>query len=101
MEKTVDASLPTLSQLDENPELAALRILKTSLDVAELALVTMYPDMGEPADGEDGLSEEEAFATAIRYQIAALGGVLNHYVESVRRLQEWRSREPPEEADPF
>jgi len=101
MERTVDRSLPTPSQLDENPELAALRILETSLDVAELALLTTYPETGEQVDAEDGLTEQEAFATAILYQIDALGAVLNEYVESIRRLEEWRKREPHEDDIPF
>jgi hypothetical protein len=80
-------------ELNDNPELAALRILKTSLDVAEVALAATYPDSCEPSYCEGCRSEQEAYALSLLYQIDALGALLNEYAESVRRLREWRSRE--------
>jgi len=81
-------------QLNENPELAALRILKTSLDVAEMALAATYSDSCEPSYSEGFRSEQEAYALSLLYQIDALGAVLNEYAESIRRLRQWRNREP-------
>lgn len=72
----MDKSLLTPIQLNENPELAALRILKTRLDVAELALVAAYPDSCEPSSSEHCRSEQEAYAISILYQIDALNAVL-------------------------
>jgi hypothetical protein len=83
-------------QLNENPELAALLILKTNLDIAQLVLLATYPDSCEPSYSEDRRSEQEAYASSILYQIDALEGIINEYVESVRRLREWRNREPCE-----
>jgi hypothetical protein len=88
------SAIPTPIQLNENPELAALQILKTSLDVAEVALVAAYPDSCEPSRSERCWSEQEAYALSILYQIDALAAVLNEYAESIRRLREWRKREP-------
>ena len=81
--------------LNENPELAALWILKTNLDVAQMALAATYPDSREPSYSERCRSEQEAYALSILYQIDALNAMLNEYAESLRRLREWRSREPP------
>ena len=95
----MDSWLPTPIELSENPELAALRILKTNLDVAELALLASYPENCECP--ERSRTEPEAYAIAILFQIDALESILNEYVESIRRLQEWRNREPSEESSPF
>ena len=99
MKKTIDNSLLTPIALSENPELAALRILKTTLDVAELALLSSYPDSFEGS--ERCRSEQEAYALAILFQIDALEAMLNEYVESIRRQWEWRNRESSEEDIPF
>ncbi len=90
----MDNSLLTPIQLGENPELAALQILKTSLDVADLALVAAYPHSCEPSYSGRCRSEQEAYAISILYQIDALGAVINEYAESIWRLREWRNREP-------
>ena len=82
-------------QLNDNPELAALRMLKTNLDVAEMALLATYPDSCGPSCSESCRTEQEAFATSILYQVDTLNAMLNEYAESIRRLREWRSREPP------
>jgi hypothetical protein len=79
-------------ELSEHPELAALRILKTSLDVTHLALLATYPESSERCR-----TEEEAYAIAILYQIDALEAMVNEYVESTRRLAELRNREASEE----
>jgi hypothetical protein len=73
----MDESLLTPILLNENPELSALRILATSLDVAEVALVAAYPDSGEPLYSEGCPSEQEAYAISILYQIDALSAVVN------------------------
>ena len=96
----MNESLLTPIQLNENPELAVLRILKTNLEVAETALVAAYPDSCEPYS-ERCRSEQEANALSILYQIDALSVMLNEYAESLRRLRHWRSREPPAENIPF
>ena len=95
----MDNSLLTPIELSENPELAALRILKTTLDVAQLSLLAVYPDSYEYS--ERCRTEEKAYAIAIIYQIDALEAVLNEYAECIRRLREWRNREPSEESTPF
>ncbi len=95
----MDSSLPTPIELSENPELAALRILKTNLDVAELALLASYPESCEGPERSGG--EQEAYAMAILYQIDALEAMLNEYAESIRRLRQWRNRESSEEGNPF
>ena len=95
----MDNSLLTPIELSENPELAALRILKTTLEVAELALVANYPDSFEYS--ERPRTEQEAYAFAILFQIDALEALLNEYVESIRRRGQWRNRESSEEKIPF
>ena len=95
MRKTMDNSLLTPIELSENPELAALRILKTTLDVAELALLASYPESCECSERRG--TEQEAYAIAILYQIDALAVLLNQYVESLRRVGEWRNREASKE----
>ena len=86
-------SFPTPMDLVDNPELAVLRILKTNLYVAELALLAAYPDGSESTYSERCPGSEEAYARAILYQIDALEATLDEYVESVRRFREWRTRE--------
>ena len=93
--QVMNESLLTPVQLSEHPELAALRILKTSLDVAATALAATYPDSCEPSCSEHPRSEQEAYALSIIYQIDALALMLNEYAESIRRLREWKLREPP------
>lgn len=87
----MDRSFLTPSELMENPELAALRILKTNLDVAGLALLATYPD--NPECSEEPRSEQEAYAFAILHQIDALEAMLDEHAESIRRLRQWPSRE--------
>jgi hypothetical protein len=91
-----DASLTPI-ELYDNPELAALRILETSLAVAQTALVAMYPDNCEPPHSRHCRSEAEAYAFSILYQIDALAAVLGEYSESIRRLQEFTGRESQED----
>ena len=95
MKRTSDNSLLTPVALSENPELGAFRILKTTLLVAELALLATHPESCEYS--ERRRTEEEAYAIAILYQIDALEALLNEYVESIRRNKEWRGRAPSEE----
>lgn len=87
----MDSSSLTPIQFNEHPELAALRILKTTLEVAELALQATYRDHSE--DSERCHSEQEAYAIAILHQIEALGAVIDEYFGSIRRLEQWRDRE--------
>jgi len=75
----------TPSELMENPELAVLEILKTSLGVAELALQAAYPEVGECS--ERCRSEQEAYVFAIRHEINTLEALLDEYVESLGRLR--------------
>lgn len=89
----MDDPLLTPIHFNENPELASLRILKTNLDVAELALLAAYPDC-EPSALHRRGTEQEAYAISILYQIEVLAALLNEYAESIRRLRERRSREP-------
>ena len=91
MKETMDSSFLNPITFNENPELAALRILKTTLDVVEIVLRGSYPDSSECSERRQ--SEQEAYAIAILYQIDALEGMLNEYVESIRRLREWQDRE--------
>ena len=91
----MDNSLLTPIELSENPELGALRILKTTLDVAELALLASYPDCREYSGRRR--SEQEAYAIAILYQIDALAVLVNEYAESLRRVGWWRYQEASKE----
>lgn len=95
----MDESLPTPAELQEDPELAVLRILRTTLSVAELALLSSYPESCEPARSGGSRSEQEAYVTAILHQIEALEGVLDQYVESIRRLRDWRDWQRRETSD--
>lgn len=99
MKETMDNSSLTPMELNENPELAALRILKTTLDVVDLALRGSYPESYEYS--ERRRTEQEAYALSILYQIDALAAMLNEYVESIRRLREWQNRKRCEEDIPF
>lgn len=83
-------SFLTPIEFNDNPELAALRILRTNLDVAEVALLATYPDC-EPSALDRCHTEPEAYAISILYQIAALASLLNEYTESVLRSRERRS----------
>lgn len=90
----VNHSLLTPIELGENPELAVLQILSTSLDVAQMALLSMYPDSCEPSRSlERRRSEAEAYALSILYQIDALSVLLQEYTESIRGSRQWRNRE--------
>lgn len=101
MDETLSRSALTPIQLNENPELAALRILRTSLDVAAVVLAATYPESSEVSYSEGGRSEQEAYALSILYQIDALGAVLEEYAESIRRLRAWRNREASADDIPF
>lgn len=79
-------SFLTPSELMENPELAVLLVLKTSLNVAELALHAAYPDNCECS--ERCRSEQEAYVFAIRHQISTLEALLDEHLESLERLRE-------------
>lgn len=79
----------TPSELMENPELAVLQILKTSLSVVELALLAAYPDNRECS--ERCRTEQEAYVFAIIHQISTLEAVVDEYVESLGRLEERRN----------
>lgn len=83
----MDNSSLSPRELMEHPELAVLRILKTNLDVAGLALLATYPDNHE--NSEEPRSEQEAYAFAILHQIDAFGAMLDEYAESLRRLRQW------------
>jgi len=99
MKETMDSSFLNPITFNENPELAALRILKTTLDVVELALRGSYPDSCECSERRP--TEQEAYAIAILYQIDALAAMLKEYEESIRRLREWQDRERSKEDIPF
>ena len=90
----MNTSLLSPTELNENPELAALQILKTSLDVAESVLLATYPDSCESSYAEGCRTEQEAYAISILYQMDALNAVLDQYAESIRRLRQWRSQAP-------
>jgi len=78
--------------LNDNPELAALRILTVALEVSEVALLATYP-ASEPSRDEHRRTEQEAYAISVLHQIDALGAMLAEYTESIRRLRERRSQE--------
>ena len=87
----MDDTFLTPIELLDHPELAVLRILRTSLDVAGIVLQATHLDSGECP--ERNRSEPEAFAVALHYQIEALEAMLEEYVESIRRQEECRGRE--------
>lgn len=93
----MNESFLTPMELAENPELAALRILMTNLDVAEMALLAVHPDSCAALCSQRCRTELEAYATSILYQLDALNAMINEYAECARRLREWRSQEAPNE----
>jgi hypothetical protein len=90
----------TPSLLNENPELAALYILKTSLEVSRCALATAYPDDAEPPL-LPCYGEQDAYVKAILYQMTALDAMIDGYAESIERLRAWKNQQSRGEEIPF
>ena len=74
-------ALPSTLQLVDAPELAALHVLESALDIAELALIAAYPEL------EDGLylehpvtlSTDAWLADAVIVHVAGLQTALARY----------------------
>jgi len=92
-------SLLTPAQLNENPQIAALWVLRTSLEVAQSMLLATYPQSGEREERHS--TEEEAYAIALLYQIDAVAALLDEYVESISRRAKRLGQRSSEEDIPF
>jgi hypothetical protein len=76
------------ADLLEHPQLAALAVLYSALEVAGPALIAAHPeswdlDMLLPDNDADS-SEEAAYATALIFQIDALEATLNCYRHTIK-----------------
>lgn len=95
----MDEQVPTPMLLSNNPELAALHILKTSLEVCRCALSVAYPDASEPPSPCP--REHLAYVSAILHQAVALEAMLDEYAHSIQRLHEWTNRDSRNQGIPF
>ena len=93
MDEAIAKSLPTPDELMYAPELAVLRVLQTTLEVAEVTLMVSYPGGVEGADTEGGPTEPETYARVMLCQIEALDVLIHEYGQSVKRSREWRERD--------
>jgi len=91
LRQTMDDRLPSPLELNEHPELAALSILRTGLEVVALALLASYPQSAERCERHG--TEEEAYAIALLCQLDALEALLQEYVESIHRAEERQRRQ--------
>ena len=85
-------SLPSPSELSDDPQLAVLVTLTTNLQMASFALLAAYPDL----DTQDPCArdEREAYASSIFKQIRALVEIVEEYLSAVQRFRScksWRS----------
>lgn len=85
---TKSPSTPT--DLSEQPQLAVLEVLESALQQSTLALIAAHPQywQEEAFPGSGDPSEEDAYVTAIIFQIHALEGTLQCYRQSVQRLRD-------------
>jgi hypothetical protein len=97
-ERALRDELPKHRELSEHPELATLRILKTTLEVAELVLAEVSPKRGQ-RERRCVRSEGEAYADALLQLIMPVVILLDEYVESLRGDDEWGRGESPERDD--
>jgi hypothetical protein len=95
----MDKEIPTPIWLSHNPELAALHILKTSLEVCRSALSVAYPDISEPPSPCP--REHIAYVRAILHQTVALQAMLDEYAQSIERLHAWTNRDSGNQEIPF
>jgi hypothetical protein len=80
--------LPNPTELSDNPQLAVLVTLKTTLAAASFALLAAYPELDSGLDGPDLDSShavELAYATSIWKQIHALLDMVEDYFTVVDR----------------
>jgi hypothetical protein len=73
-------------ELRQTPELSALVPLKASLDVAEHTLFAVYPKLEEDDTRPTGryICAREAYACAIIYQLRALSGMVEEFIQDLR-----------------
>ena len=84
-------SLPSPSELSEDPELAVLVTLTTSLRMA-YAVTSAYPNLGDGLAPHAARDEREAYASSIVKQFRALMETIDEYLGAVQRKQSWRRR---------
>lgn len=82
--------LPTPDELGDSPELASLVTLTINLEMASFALLAAYPDLDFDYDARSSYTEQDAYVYAMISQIRALEGVVEEYLESIRRLRSLR-----------
>jgi len=85
-------SLPSPSELSEDPELAVLVTLTTSLRMAYFAVTSAYPNLGDGLAPHAARDEREAYASSIVKQFRALMETIDEYLGAVQRKQSWRRR---------
>jgi hypothetical protein len=73
--------LPSTLELVDAPELAALHVLETALEIAEQVLIAAYPELAESLDFEcpTRLITEACLADAIIVHISGLQTALFRY----------------------
>jgi len=79
----------------EDSLLEALRVLGRNLEAAQEVLTRVYGGLNAARPGRSP-SAEEIYAEGMLYVIDALRSFLLGYEDSLRRLHEWRRREPPD-----
>ena len=87
-----------IEELDptEHPEIGALRVLGRELESAQEVLAAICAG----ANVRRSPSAEEIYAESMLYLIEVLRSFLLGYEDSLRRLAEWRRREPPDPSEP-
>lgn len=92
-------SLPSPSELSDDPELAVLVTLTTNLHMANFAVLSAYPDLHGAVAPYAARDEREAYASCIVKHVRALLETVEEYLGAVRRQHSWTTR-PSSPADP-
>ena len=85
-------SLPSPSELSDDPELAVLVVLTTNLEMAHFAVLSAYPDLDGTLTPYAASNEREAYASSIVKHVRALAETVEEYLGAVRRQRSWTSR---------
>lgn len=89
--------LPEPTDLRDAPELAVLAILKTDLRIAERSLLAAYPDLDyRDLEARRSHTAQDAYASALLYQIRALVATVEEYIESSELLRTLKNQKPPD-----
>lgn len=79
------SDVPSITQLVDAPELAALHVLEAALNTAERALIAAHPELDEGFDPPQGnLAPEAWLADAVLIHLTALESALLRYRARLR-----------------